>query len=307
MLALAMIIDAVMGEPKALWSRVTHPVVLMGRLITILDDGLNNEPARRVKGVVAIVIVVVAAAAPALFLSISLFQGVFELLLAAVLLAHRSLVDHVSAVATALGRSLEDGREALAHIVGRDTVVLDEDGVARAAIESGAENFSDGVVAPAFWFLLLGLPGIAVYKAINTADSMLGHRTERYQVFGWAAARLDDLVNWIPARLAGLAICAVGGGRHAVEVMTRDAWLHRSPNAGWPEAAMAASLGIRLAGPRIYDGVRTDDPWLNAVAERPVTRKDIEASVTLLWKAWGVVLGAAAVLWLLGALLSWLF
>ncbi|MEL6774288.1 MAG: adenosylcobinamide-phosphate synthase CbiB [Pseudomonadota bacterium] len=307
MLALAMIIDAILGEPKALWDRVPHPVVLMGRLITILEEGLNSGPLRHAKGVLALLILILVCGAPALFLSISLFQGVFEVVIAAILLSQRSLIDHVGAVTKGLSRSLEEGRSAVAQIVGRDVQTLDEQGVARAAIESGAENFSDGVVAPAFWFLLLGLPGIVVYKAINTADSMIGHRSDRYREFGWAAARLDDLVNLIPARLAGFLICAAGGGKAAAEIMMRDAWLHRSPNAGWPEAAMAASLGIRLAGPRVYDGALTDDPWLNAIADRPVTAKDIEASVTILWKAWAMLLAVAAVLGGFWLLLGFLF
>ncbi|MEL6264308.1 MAG: adenosylcobinamide-phosphate synthase CbiB [Pseudomonadota bacterium] len=303
MLALALIIDALTGEPDAVWKRIPHPVVLMGRLVTILDEGLNHGPLRTLKGTAAVAILVAVVGAPALFLSISLFGGLFEVLLAAVLLAHRSLVDHVGAVAKGLRKSLRQGRAAVAHIVGRETREMDEPTVAHVAIESAAENFSDGVVAPAFWFLVAGLPGIAIYKAVNTADSMIGHRTERYEAFGWAAARLDDLMNWVPARLAGLVIALAGSGWEAVETMRRDAVLHRSPNAGWPEAAMAASLGIALGGPRTYAGVPSDDAWLNAGATAVPRPEDIDRCVSVLWRAWLALVVIAAALWTLAWLL----
>jgi adenosylcobinamide-phosphate synthase len=233
-------------------------------------------------------------------MSLDIFFGVFEVIGAAVLLAQRSLVDHVMAVAAGLRESLREGRRAVAQIVGRDPETLDPAGVSRAAIESAAENFSDGVVAPAFWFLVAGLPGIAIYKAVNTADSMIGHRNDRYREFGWAAARLDDALNWIPARLAGFLLCLVGGGRAAMQVMLRDARLHKSPNAGWPEAAVAASLGVALAGPRIYGGVVTDDPYLNPEGREQAHGSDIEAAVRQTWRAWWVLLGIAVVGALLG-------
>ncbi|MEO1457922.1 MAG: adenosylcobinamide-phosphate synthase CbiB [Pseudomonadota bacterium] len=307
MLALALAIDAALGEPDAIWKRIPHPVVLMGRLVEMLEEGLNQGDFRWLKGVVAVIVLVAATGAPALFLSIDLFGGLFEVLVAAILLAQKSLVQHVSAVAEGLKRSLEEGRAAVAQIVGRDTDDLDADGVARAAVESAAENFSDGVVAPAFWFLLLGLPGIVVYKAVNTADSMIGHKTERYRAFGWAAARLDDALNWVPARIAGAILCVAGTGRPAMEVMLRDAWLHRSPNAGWPEAAMAASLGVALAGPRAYGGTLTDDPYLNHGGRQAMDRRDITAAVRLLWRGWAVLVGVAAGLWLLAWLWSLVF
>jgi adenosylcobinamide-phosphate synthase len=201
----------------------------------------------------------------------------------------------VGAVAGALRVSLAEGRAAVARIVGRDPETLDQAGVARAAIESAAENFSDAVVAPAFWFLIGGLPGIAIYKAVNTADSMIGHRSARFVEFGWAAARLDDLLNWLPARLAGALICLAGGGRAALAVMWRDAGLHKSPNAGWPEAATAASLEIALAGPRVYGGALTGDPYLNAGGRKAAGPADIEAAVQLIWRAWWGVLAVATV------------
>ena len=173
--------------------------------------------------------------------------------------------------------------------------MLDGTGVSRGAIESAAENFSDGVLAPAFWFLLFGLPGIVIYKAVNTADSMIGHRDERHGEFGWASARLDDLLNWIPARLSAVVICVAKGWGAAWAVVRRDARLHRSPNAGWPEAAVAGALGISLSGPRAYGGVMSDEPYVNPEG-RPPHAGDIEDTVDLLWRAWGVTLGVAAVL-----------
>ncbi len=293
MLALALILDALFGEPDWLWRRVPHPAVLLGRLVDRLERQLNAGANRRSKGIAAVAVLLVAAWLPAAVLSAEVFGGLFEVLGAAVLLAQRSLVDHVRAVAAALRRSLAEGRGAVARIVGRDPETLDGPGVARAAIESTAENFADGVVAPAFWFLVAGLPGMAIYKAVNTADSMIGHRSERYREFGWAAARLDDVLSWIPARLAGAAICLVGGGRAAWAVTRRDAALHRSPNAGWPEAATAASLGLALAGPRVYGGAVTDDPYLNAEGRRAAHPQDIDEALALVWRAWGVVLGVA--------------
>ena len=293
MLALALLLDALFGEPEELWRRVPHPAVVLGRLVERLEDRLNRGPHRRAKGIAALALLILAAGIPAALLSADAFGGVFEVLGAAVLLAQRSLVDHVRAVAAALRHGLAEGRREVAKIVGRDPETLDESGVARAAIESAAENFADGVVAPAFWFLLAGLPGMAVYKAVNTADSMIGHRSERYRAFGWAAARLDDVLSWIPARLAGAAICLVGGGRAAWAVMRRDAPLHRSPNAGWPEAATAASLGLALAGPRSYGGALTDDPYLHAGGRRAAHPQDIDEALALIWRAWAVVLGVA--------------
>jgi len=293
MLALALILDALLGEPGWLWQRVPHPAVVFGEMVDWLEERLNQGRNRRTKGAAAVLVLVVAVGVPAWLLSADLFLGVFEVLGAAVLLAQRSLVDHVRAVAKGLRVSLDEGRQAVAQIVGRDLDTLDAHGVARAAIESAAENFSDGVVAPAFWFLVGGLPGIAVYKAVNTADSMIGHRGEQFGEFGWAAALLDDALNWIPARLAGPAICLVGGGRAAMQVMRRDAPKHRSPNAGWPEAAVAATLGLALAGPRVYRGVVTEDPYLNPEGRCEAEAQDIEDAIWLVWRAWAVVLAVA--------------
>lgn len=297
MLALALILDAIFGEPDWLWRRVPHPAVLMGRAVERVETLLNYGGWRYLKGVGAVVLLVVLSLVIAVPLSWPGFHCVFEVLGAAILLAQRSLSQHVNAVAAGLKVSLSEGRARVAMIVGRDPETLDESGVARAAIESAAENWSDGVIAPAFWFLVAGLPGIVAYKMINTADSMIGHRNERYAQFGWAAARLDDLMNLIPAQLSGLLICMIGGRRKALKVMWRDARKHKSPNAGWPESALAATLGIAVAGPRVYDGVTTDDPYLNAEGRRDLEEIDIRDAMTTLWVAWAVLLMFVSIAW----------
>ena len=300
MLALALILDSLFGEPDRVWSRVPHPAVLMGRAVAWLDRSLNTGHGRRARGVVAVLALGAGAWLAGRVLAWDGFGGVFEVLGAAILLAHRSLIDHVRAVAEGLRTSLSEGRKAVALIVGRDPEALDRHGVARAAIESAGENFSDGVVAPAFWFVIAGLPGMLLYKTINTADSMIGHRTDRYLEFGWAAARLDDLLNWAPARISGLLICIAGAGRGAFDVMIRDAPLHRSPNAGWPEAALAASIGVAVAGPRVYDGVPTHDPFVNPEDTPDAEAADIDAACALLWRTWWIVLALAVVFGVIG-------
>lgn len=277
----ALLADALLGWPQGLYARIGHPVTWLGRLVSALDDRLNTgRPARRrLMGVVTLSVTVLVAALPAWLLQVLIIRlagwtwvGLGLAGLAAwPLVATRLLYDHVAAVARPLCQGdLSAGRQAVANIVGRDVSVLDEAGVVRAAMESLAENTSDGVVAPLFWGAVLGLPGIAAYKAINTLDSMVGHRTERHEAFGWASARLDDVVNLIPARLTGLLL-ALASPRpvHALAIMIRDGHRHRSPNAGYPEAAMAGALGVRLAGPRIYHGEVADEPWLNGAAPDP--------------------------------------
>ena len=294
----ALILDAVFGEPRALWDRIPHPAVVMGRAVAALDRRLNRGTNQRLMGILAVLCLLVGAGAIGAAVAALPFGSLLECLGAAILLAQRSLSDHVRAVADALALSTGEGRRAVARIVGRDTSALDDAAVARAAIESGAENLSDGVVAPAFWFLLLGLPGILAYKAINTADSMIGHRTPRHLQFGWAAARLDDVLNWIPARLTAALILTVGKGwRHWRDVVA-EARQHRSPNAGWPEAAMAQVLGVSLAGPRRYRGVPTDAPFMNASDRRDIGGREIENAVGILWRVWlagGLVVLALAV------------
>lgn len=289
-LPFALLLDAILGEPDWLWRRLPHPVVLLGKLVGALDERLNTGTMRRARGVLAVVIFIMTAGAIGLVIAALPFGLVFEIIAAAILLAQRSLADHVTAVADGLDAGLADGRSAVAHIVGRDTAALDESGVARAAIESAAENFSDGIVAPAFWFLIAGLPGMLIYKAINTADSMIGYRTDRHREFGWAAAHLDDLVNLPASRLSAVLLAIGPGMARALTVTWRDAALHRSPNAGWPEAAMAAQLGIALAGPRVYHGAATDDPFVHAEGRKDINASDVRAAVRRLWTGWGCLL-----------------
>lgn len=276
LILLALIADALVGDPRALYRYVPHPVVVIGAMIGFGDRHLNNAPEQRAQavagGALLTVVVLGLTISFAALIHMALAKlpigSYIEVILASTLIAFRSLNDHVRTVALALQQSLDAGREAVAHIVGRDPDSLDEAGVARAAIESAAENFSDGVVAPVFWGLMLGLPGIVAYKAINTLDSMIGHRTPRYLYFGRVAARLDDLVNWIPARLSGLLFCIAAlltpgaNAKQAWTSMLRDARKHRSPNAGWQEAAVAGALGIALAGPRQYANQQIDDAWM---------------------------------------------
>jgi adenosylcobinamide-phosphate synthase len=324
---LALLIEAMLGYPDRLFAAVGHPVTWMGRLIAFLDRTMNHDGAafasRRIAGAVALALLIAASGALGFVLERSLLRLPFGILavavLAATLLAQRSLYDHVARVADALETGgLAAGRAAVAHIVGRDPDALDEAGVARAAIESLAENFSDGVVAPALWIAIAGLAGGAVYKAINTADSMIGHLTPRHAAFGWAAARLDDLVNLPASRLAALLLAAAAAaapgafgwlrakeGRlralAAWRAVCRDAARHRSPNAGYPEAALAGALGLALAGPRVYVGVEVADAWMGD-GRAAATAADIRAALALYRCADGLLIALAAALALIVAL-----
>ena len=295
-LLLAMILDALFGEPKAVWDRWPHPAILMGRVIAAADARFNQGEMRRAKGVGVVVLLVALT-----FIGFTLLSAIpglgplAEVLIGAALLAQKSLVDHVRAVANALRYGVGEGRQAVSMIVGRDTRNMTEAEVARAAIESAAENFSDGFVAPLFWFVLLGLPGLVVYKLVNTADSMIGHRTDKYEAFGWAAARLDDVLNLIPARLTALVLAAAALSKTSLRIAVRDAGSHRSPNAGWPEGAMAGALDIALSGPRSYNGQHQDLPWVNPNGERLLGPKQIDQACTLLWRAWGLCFVVVAV------------
>jgi adenosylcobinamide-phosphate synthase len=291
----ALLLDAAMGEPRWLWSCWPHPAVLMGRAVAVVDRRLNHGNGRRAKGVLALALLVLPAGGIGWVIAAIPDAGLLQTLVAAILLAQRSLSDHVAAVARALRMSLPEGRRAVAMIVGRDTAALDQPAVTRAAIESAAENLSDGVVAPAFWFLVAGLPGMLVYKVVNTADSMIGHRTPRYEAFGWAAARTDDLLNLIPARLTALFI-AVAHGWFAPRPILRDASLHRSPNAGWPEAAMAVVLDVALSGPRSYHGQSRDFPWVWPEGRRSPGPHDIDRAVRALWRTWGLMVAGVALI-----------
>lgn len=298
LLAPAMLVDAALGEPGWLWNRWPHPAVLMGRAVEWLDRRLNRGEGRKAKGVVSVVLLCLAAGLIGLMIAAVPDFGLLELIVAAILLAQRSLSQHVRAVADALRLSLADGRRAVAMIVGRDTATMTRPDVARAAIESAAENLSDGVIAPAFWFLVGGLPAMMIYKVINTADSMVGHRTPQYESYGWASARLDDVLNWIPARLTAVLI-AVTHGWFDSRPIRRDAVLHRSPNAGWPEAAMAVVLNVALSGPRSYHGERRDYPYVWPEGRRDIGPDEIDAAVLALWRAWGAALVIALVIALL--------
>lgn len=298
LLALALALDAALGEPRWLWNRAPHPAVVMGRAVGALDQRLNHPPTQRRAGVLAVAILVIGAGALGMVLAALPLGWVFEIIGAAILLAHRSLIEHVRAVADGLRTGLAEGRSAVAMIVGRDVTAMDAPAVTRAAIESAAENFSDGVMAPAFWFFVGGLPGILIYKIVNTADSMIGYRTERYRDFGWAAARLDDVMNWVPARLTALAIMVVSGralDRAAWGRVMAEARLHRSPNAGWPEAAIAPVLDVALAGPRSYDGRMEDFPFVHPAGRRDIGPSDIDAACNVLWRVWAGLFGAVAI------------
>ncbi len=316
-LVLALTAEAALGYPGRLYTWIGHPVTWIGALIARLDRSLNRESLpegrRRFAGVLALVVLLLATglaafAAQALLLLLGIAGIVVVALLAGTLLAQRSLHEHVAAVSTGLReRGIEGGREAVSMIVGRNPKTLDEAGVSRAAIESLAENFSDGIVAPAFWLGLLGLPGAALYKAANTADSMIGHRTPRHEAFGWAAARFDDLVNLPASRLSALLIIAAAALHRgasapgAWRAVRRDASHHRSPNAGWPEAAMAGALGLRLAGPRVYGDVRVEDRWMGD-GRLEANAQDIERALALYRTACGLLFALASSL----SLLAWL-
>ncbi|HYP63787.1 MAG TPA: adenosylcobinamide-phosphate synthase CbiB [Acidocella sp.] len=273
----ALAIDAAIGWPDALFRRIGHPITWCGALIGLLDRAWNKGPAplRRLGGTAAALLVIFISAVIAGLLQLLMPFGVPGILLTGVLawplVAARSLDNHVAAVAAPLAQNdLPRARREVAKIVGRDPERLDAPGIARAALESLAENSSDGIIAPLFWGALFGLPGIAAYKAVNTLDSMLGHRSPRYLAFGWASARIDDLANLIPARLTALLfVLAARERKPAFVAMWRDARHHRSPNGGWPEAALAGALGIRLSGPRAYGDGIAQEPWINAPGRDP--------------------------------------
>jgi adenosylcobinamide-phosphate synthase len=292
---LAMLIELVVGYPQHLVDAIGHPVTWMGALIRALDRRLNHDSAapdrRRAAGIVAVLCLLVVVGAIAFLIGRELSRlpyGIFAVaIVASALIAQRSLYRHVAAVVVELeSGDIAAARTAVSRIVGRDVATLDEAGVTRAAIESLAENFSDAVVAPVLWLFIAALPGIALYKAINTADSMIGHLTPRYQAFGWAAARLDDLVNLPASRLSALLLVAAAALRNdasaleAWHTVRRDAAHHRSPNAGYPEAAMAGALGLSLAGPRIYGGVRVDDAMMGN-GRRDAKASDIRRALAL--------------------------
>lgn len=300
----ALALEAAVGWPAWLYARIGHPVGVFARVIAACEQRWNRlawpDARRRVLGVVTVLLLVLLSGAAGWEIeriAARLPHGWLLSVLAAFPgLAQRSLYLHVRPVAAALLRGdLAAARTAVGYIVGRDTARLDTPGVARAAIESLAESFCDGIVAPLFWLLVGGLPGLWIYKAINTADSLIGHREPRWRAFGWAAARTDDLLNLAPARLSGVLLCIAGGG--GWRTMWRDANKHASPNAGWPEAAMAGALGLRLAGPIAYDGVVAAKPWIGD-GRADAGAEDIRQGLALYVRACGL-------LWLIAGGIAW--
>lgn len=299
MLLAAILLDALFGDPPRLWSRIPHPVALAGRIIARADARFNRGRHRALRGGILVALLALAAAAAGGLVAMIPDHGLLEAAGAAILIAHGSLMRRLWAVRRGFAEGIEAARGAVARLTARDIHDLDESGVARAAIEAGAEGFLDDLVAPAFWFLLLGLPGLAVYRVVQTADSLIGHVDERHVDFGRFAAALKHRMGWIPARIAGGLIMIAALRQSAGDVMLSDASLHVTPNSGWPEAAMAGALGIATSGPRVYDGEVTDDPWINGRARRALTQRDLRRAIWLLWRAWGVlVLILAGVAWL---------
>ncbi|MEM9633759.1 MAG: adenosylcobinamide-phosphate synthase CbiB [Pseudomonadota bacterium] len=296
LLLAAVLLDAIVGDPDWLWRRFPHPVVWIGWIISWFDKHLNKSVfsayRRKIGGILTLILLVIGgllAGAGLHFLSEFIPYGsIVIVFIAAVFIAQNSLYRHVAAVRDGLSSGgLEGGQRAVSMIVGRDPKQLDDAGVSRAAIESCSENFSDGVVAPVFWFAVLGLPGLLAYKAVNTADSMIGHRNEQYSEFGWASARFDDLINLPASRLSGLFIALsapIAGGsiKKSLSCILKDSGQHRSPNAGWPEAAMAGALDVALAGPRTYPGYTVEDPYMNPSGRKDASAQDITRALSVM-------------------------
>jgi adenosylcobinamide-phosphate synthase len=307
--AFALVIEYFVGYPQSLQRAIGHPVEWIGKLIAYLDEGLNDPHSeaseQRNHGILAVVALCVVVGVPALIIERLLlsfqYGWIINTLVATAFIAQKSLRDHVTAVARTLPQSIISARQEVAKIVGRDPSTLDESGIAKAALESLAENTADGITAPIFWFAIAGLPGIVIYKAINTADSMIGHKSEKYLHFGWAAAKLDDLVNLPASRLTGIMFAAAAlfksktQAQSALSAMRRDAGKHQSPNAGWPEAAMAGALDLKFGGPRNYDGETVQLAFMGD-GRSQMTVGDIEKGLELYDRALLILLAATAVL-----------
>ena len=289
-LLIALILDYLIGDPNKVWSKIPHPAVIMGKLISWFDYNFNFGSALKFKGIFAIFSLSIMACLIGQFIHLLPDYGLIELLITTILLAHNSLVKHVKDVLIGLNNSLNEGRNAVACIVGRQTKDLDESNVSRAAVESAAENFSDAVIAPIFWYLLLGLPGLFLYKMTNTADSMIGYKSEKYLLFGFGAAKFDDLMNWIPSRICGTLMCAAYLSKSNFLIMLKDAKLHASPNAGWPEAAMASILNVALAGPRSYHGKLTHYEFINSSGRHDMDKTDINDALKVLNRSWLILI-----------------
>jgi len=298
----ALVLDAWIGWPPVLFDRIGHPVSWLGKLIGHFDTALNRREwhtaTRRLMGAITALFLIGSSFFIGQFLQTLFGDGIVGFILSVLvvwpLLAVNSMYTHVEDIAVPLEENrITEARAAVSLIVGRNPDNLDSAGIGQAAIESLAENTSDGIVAPIFWGLILGIPGVLAYKAINTLDSMVGYKTKKHIHFGWASAKIDDLANFIPARLTGWLYALTSGNRkQALTVMSFDAKKHRSPNAGWPESAMAGALGVRISGPRIYDTGQTRDPWLNDNG-RKVEAGDVTKSLSLFKRA---MYGLAAVL-----------
>lgn len=288
-LLLAILVDACLGEPKFIWRKFHHPIVLMGNLIKAFEIKLNIGEKKLRNGILTLISLIIIAISIGIVFDKLIGGTLFEVLVVAILLAFRSLYDHIIGVTNGLRQSLGDGRYMVSRIVGRDVTEMDESDVVRSTIESAAENLSDGFIAPVIWYLILGLPGIIVYKMINTADSMIAYKSEKYKEFGWATAKTDDLVNWLPARITSGLILLSTRNFTSWEVVRKNSKIHRSPNAGWPEGAMAASLKVALAGPRSYNGIVGSDPYINSEGRYNLVKSDINNCGKVLWKVWSLM------------------
>lgn len=302
----AIIIDALIGDPDWIWRKVPHPVVYFGYGINFADKYLNQDhwsaSVRKRNGALAILVllfisIIVGKTLLWLLSGLGFWGLMIEAVLVSIFIAQKSLSDHIKRVIIPLSKGdIEGGRYAVSMIVGRDPKQLDQSGICRASIESLAENFSDGVVAPIFWYAVFGLPGILAYKMLNTADSMIGHMNVKYQDFGWASAKLDDLVNWAPARLSAVLIALANfmrskqSGIQSARIALTDAGMHRSPNAGWPEAAMAGGLNIALAGPRKYQGYFVNDSYMNPSGRLHLSYQDLSSALTIFWRSCVILL-----------------
>jgi len=307
------ILDSISGEPAWLYRRIPHPVVLMGKLLSILEKKCNKSNHARSEGrglgAVCLLIYLTIILYVATFLEIgiyhffgNLYGDIVLIILASSLLAARSLYDHLQDVVNPLQKAhYQKAQKNLSKIVGRDVTKLGQFGMNRACIETAAENFSDGFMAPCFWFLVLGFPGLVLYKAINTADSMIGHKNDRYLHFGWAAARLDDLANYIPARLTAVIflLCGLIKNRHSIvtnfKICQQQAGQHLSVNAGWPECAMASVLDIKLGGPRYYGDHKVDGVWLGMGREK-ATVHDVKGAINICLLSW-IIFTISLVIW----------
>ncbi|MCY4307570.1 MAG: adenosylcobinamide-phosphate synthase CbiB [Rhodobacteraceae bacterium] len=295
---IALIIDALIGDPEDLWKKIPHPVVLMGNLIKYFDQEFNHKSGskRKQAGLIGIIVGSAAFSILGLILEMLPFM-IIDMIIIAIFLAQKSLTSHAEEVLEALGLSLMEGRLAVAKIVGRDTSHLNESEVVRATVESTAEGFLDGVFAPIFWYLAAGLPGLLVYKFVNTADSMIGYRNERYEEFGWATAKFDDILNYVPARIIPFMIGITQLSLSPIKLAFEDGSSHCSLNAGWPEAAFASALGIALSGPRSYDGELRDYPFINQTGRMELMPEDIKDCIKVAWKGWVASFAVLVALW----------